>query len=163
MSIQKSLSQLWPNEALDFTPWLKQHHIVEDIYFAIFKKDLKFFSQEQKIGNYRMDLVFKEKNSSQSLIVENQYDMTDTKHLGQILVYSTLTHIPNILWISDCISLDISKTVESLDDFNILLAEIKIEEINEKYYFGITIRYRNERYHLVYFLNRNLEIIQRFF
>lgn len=160
MPIQRTLSQLWPNEALDFTPWLKKHHIIEDIYFHIFKKDIRFFSQEHKIGNYRMDLVYRETDTPKALIVENQYGVSDTKHLGQILVYSTLTSIPNILWISDAVSLDISKTVKSLNDFNILLAGIKIEEINNHYYFGITVQYFNERYHFVYFLNKELEIIQ---
>lgn len=161
MNKQLSLSDLWPNEALNFTPWLKKHHIVEDIYFHIFKKDLQFFAQEQKIGNYRMDLVYTEMDSTQSLIVENQYGLSDTKHLGQILVYSTLTFIPNILWISDNISLEISKTVRKLNDYNIIMAEIKISEISNHYYFAIHIQHQNKRYQLVYFLNKQLEITQK--
>lgn len=161
MNKQLSLSDLWPNEALNFTPWLRKHHIVEDIYFSIFRKDIHFFNQEQKIGNYRMDLVYTEKGSACSLIVENQYGLSDTKHLGQILVYSTLTHIPNILWISDNISLDISKTVSKLNDFNIIMAEIKISEICNHYYFAVHVQYQNRRYQLVYFLNKQLEITQK--
>lgn len=104
MSIE--LKELWKNEALNFTPWLAKSGIIEEIIdeLNIFNNPLKLYKTEHKIGNYRIDMTYQTLDKKNSLIVENQFGLTDSKHLGQNIIYSSLTNIPNILWIADNIS-----------------------------------------------------------
>lgn len=124
MSIE--LKELWKNEALNFTPWLAKSGIIEEIIdeLNIFNNPLKLYKTEHKIGNYRIDMTYQTLDKKNSLIVENQFGLTDSKHLGQNIMYSSLTNIPNILWIADNISTE-HKKIDEILKINIILCSVK--------------------------------------
>lgn len=110
-----TLRDLWNNEANDFTPWLVKTNIIPTILNHIDNKCYQFWKREVPIGDYRMDMIYRS-DDGKSYIVENQYGLSDNKHLGQILMYRYLTKIPNILWICDSISLEHKQVLKNMKD-----------------------------------------------
>jgi len=76
---QVPLRELWKNEAQDFTPWLEAN---PDQLGALLGMELEFV-REQSVGLFSLDLLGRDKNSDQLVIVENQLDRSDHSHLGQ--------------------------------------------------------------------------------
>ena len=144
--VKLSLRDVWPNEALDFTPWLLKTHIIEDIMSSlhIYNNPLKFWKSEVTCGEYRIDMIYKEVNGdSGRLIVENQYERSDSKHLGQILVYSKLTGIKYILWISEGVGKEHQGISEMLKDVRIIPVSFNLHKISHGYILNVYIYYGN--------------------
>ena len=120
-----TLRDLWPNEANDFTPWLMKTEIVPTILSLIDAEDYLFWKREIPVGDYRIDMIYHSKKGN-SYIVENQYGLSDNKHLGQILIYRYLTKIPNILWICDSVSLEHKRVLKEMKDMNCILCGVQI-------------------------------------
>lgn len=143
MSIE--LKELWKNEALNFIPWLAKSGIIEEIIdeLNIFNNPLKLYKTEHKIGNYRIDMTYQTLDKKNSLIVENQFGLTDSKHLGQNIIYSSLTNIPNILWIADNISTE-HKKIDEILKINIILCSVKIHKVSDRYKLVFSIVNKNK-------------------
>jgi hypothetical protein len=97
--IQKiDLRYIWLHEALDFTRWLgKEENIAllsDELDIAL--EDIKL---EEATGRYNVDIVAKEINTQRTVIIENQLETTDHKHLGQILTYASAHEASIIIWI----------------------------------------------------------------
>lgn len=78
----------WPHEEDDFTPpWLE-----DNIHFLAkaldLEDDLEVESREERIGRYKADLICS--SQAGTVIVENQLDEADHRHLGQVLAGSRL-------------------------------------------------------------------------
>lgn len=120
-----TLRSLWPNEANDFTPWLMKTEIVPTILSLIDNEDYLFWKREVPVGDYRIDMIYRSIDGN-SYIVENQYGLSDNKHLGQILIYRYLTKIPNVLWICDSVSLEHKKVLKEMKDIHCILCGVQI-------------------------------------
>lgn len=91
--------EIWKNEATDFTPWLaKQENI--DRLGELIGMDLVVESMEKDVGPYRADILCKNVSNDQLVLIENQLEKTDHKHLGQLLTYATGLKAANIIWVS---------------------------------------------------------------
>lgn len=91
--------EIWKNEATDFTPWLaKQENI--DRLGELIGMDLVVESMEKDVGPYRADILCKNVSNDQLVLIENQLEKTDHKHLGQLLTYATGLKAVNIIWVS---------------------------------------------------------------
>jgi len=98
-TLQKvNLRTAWPHEALDFTRWLCND---ENIGLLCAELDivLEEIKLEQASGRYNVDIVAKEANTARTVIIENQLEITDHKHLGQILTYASAHDASIIIWI----------------------------------------------------------------
>lgn len=159
---RKALRELFPNETIDFTPWLAKNNLIPDIMnqLHIFQNSLILHKTEIAVSNYRMDMVYRETAGRNCLIVENQYGQSDSQHLGQIITYSTLTKIPTILWLSESVGLEHRRISRGLKEINIIASSIQFYEIGEGYLMNITV-YGNETKVFSYKLNENLEIEYR--
>ena len=78
--------KVWKDEAADFTPWVKDNidHISE-----IVGLDIDLLDSEVSVGPFSCDLVGKDMNLNQTIIIENQLEKSDHDHLGKIVTYAT--------------------------------------------------------------------------
>jgi len=105
MAIPPSLGRLeivpardvWPHEALDFTPWLLAN---VDVLSDLLGMDLVLERAEYPVGDFSLDLIGYDQSTNDVVIVENQLEVSDHTHLGQILTYAAGTGPTTIVWIA---------------------------------------------------------------
>ncbi len=88
---------VWPHEALNFTPWLLDN---VDVLSDLLGMDLVLERAEHPVGGFSLDLIGHDEATGQAVIVENQLEMSDHTHLGQILTYAAGTNPTTIVWIA---------------------------------------------------------------
>ena len=93
------LRDIWASESSDFTPWLaKEDNIVllgDDIGI-----DLEVESQEKSVGPFRADILARDINTNHYVLIENQLELTNHNHLGQIMTYAAGLDAFSIIWIA---------------------------------------------------------------
>lgn len=93
------LREAWSSEPGDFTPWLAQAENLKSLGNAI-GLDLELEKQEQAVDQYRADIVCRELENNQRVVIENQIEVTDHKHLGQILTYAAGVDAAVLIWVA---------------------------------------------------------------
>ena len=88
---------VWAHEALNFTPWLLDN---VDILSDLLGMDLVLERAEHPVGGFSLDLLGRDNATGRAVIVENQLEMSDHAHLGQILTYAAGTNPTTIVWIA---------------------------------------------------------------
>jgi hypothetical protein len=90
----------WTNEATDFTPWLAKPENIE-ILGDTLDLELEIESSERAVGQFRADILCKEIGSSDHwVLIENQLEVTDHRHLGQLLTYAAGLQAVTIVWVA---------------------------------------------------------------
>ena len=90
----------WLNEATEFTPWLAKPENIE-ILGETLDMDLEVEAQERSVGQFRADILCKEIGTSDHwVLIENQLESTDHRHLGQLLTYAAGLQAVTIVWIA---------------------------------------------------------------
>lgn len=94
------LRNYWSDEANEFTPWLA---LPENISLLGDELDMNIevINQEERVGPFRADILAREVNSDKIVVIENQLESTDHKHLGQIITYAAGLNATTVIWISD--------------------------------------------------------------
>jgi hypothetical protein len=93
------LREYWGKEATEFTPWLAANVRLLGDSIGL---DLEVESQEHDVGDFRADLLCKDTTDDHWVIVENQLDPTDHRHLGQLLTYAAaLGETVTVVWIAE--------------------------------------------------------------
>ncbi len=93
------LRDQWVDEAKDFTPWLAQPENLAILGEAL-GIDLELEAQEKDVGPFHADLLCRDTAMSDSwVVIENQLEKTDHKHLGQLLTYAAGLKANTIVWI----------------------------------------------------------------
>lgn len=77
---------IWTNEASDFTPWLAEAENLKLLGEALHLGDLTLQTTERSVGDFSADIVAVDEGGIEVLI-ENQLEPTDHRHLGQVLTY----------------------------------------------------------------------------
>lgn len=93
------LRNVWKSEAGDFTPWLANEDNIKLLGDAI-GVDLEVEAQEKNVGPYRADILCKDTETGQWVLIENQLERTDHPHLGQLITYAAGLDAATIVWIS---------------------------------------------------------------
>jgi len=94
------LRDIWENEATDFTPWLVDHiHILGEAL----DMDLEVTGQEESVGPFSADIVCLDTSDDDNakVLIENQLEKTDHKHLGQLLTYASGLKAVSIIWVAE--------------------------------------------------------------
>jgi hypothetical protein len=118
----------WENEASHFTPWLANEDNLALLGDTI-GIELELESVEKDVGPYRADIVCRDTATDTLVLVENQLERTDHKHLGQVLMYGAGLNAVTIVWIADQFTDEHRATLDWLN-------EITDEDIN---FFGLEI------------------------
>ena len=96
------LRDVWQTEDQDFTPWLAQDENIS-ILGATLGLDLDVEAQEKGVGPFRADILCRETSGADHdswVLIENQLEPTDHKHLGQLLTYAAGLRTVTIIWIA---------------------------------------------------------------
>lgn len=92
------LRRFFPGEGTDFTPWLIEN--IEYLGNAI-GIDIIDAEREVKIGDFSLDIQAFESGTERVIAIENQFDKTDHRHLGQLMTYMAGIKANIIVWIAE--------------------------------------------------------------
>ena len=94
---QVDVRSVWPNEALDFTPWLAKNL---DLLGDALGMKLELIQTEKMVGPFFLDIQAKEIDRDVTVAIENQLEWTDFSHLAQILTYSAGLDARIAIWVA---------------------------------------------------------------
>jgi hypothetical protein len=99
--IRVDVRSAWPNEASHFTPWLASPDGLELLQEAL-GMDLEVEAVEQFVGPFRADILAKRTDTPDEhwVLIENQLEKTDHRHLGQLLTYAAGLKAATIVWVA---------------------------------------------------------------
>jgi hypothetical protein len=95
--VQVNPREVWPHEALNFTPWLLDN---ADRLAEALGVELELTQAEHPVGGYSLDLIGRDLTNGTVVIVENQLADSDHGHLGQLLTYAAGTAAATIVWLT---------------------------------------------------------------
>ena len=87
----------WGHEAHDFTPWLSDN--LGRLGDAISVK-LELTAREPLVGRFSADIIARSVIDDRVVLIENQLEWSDHKHLGQIMTYLAGTEAQIIVWVA---------------------------------------------------------------
>jgi len=90
--------EVWKHEALDFTQWLAKEENIAVLCDEL-EINLDNIKPEAAAGRYNVDIVADDIDTKRKVIIENQLESTDHKHLGQILTYASAYDASVIIWV----------------------------------------------------------------
>ena len=93
------LRDIWESEAVEFTPWLAEEQNLGLLAEAL-NLELGPGELEKNVGPFRADILCKEINSDHWVLIENQLELSDHSHLGQILTYAAGLDARIVIWIA---------------------------------------------------------------
>ena len=133
-----NLREYWAHEALDFTQWLAQEENIQLLSDEI-GVSLINVRPEEAIGRYNVDLVATDEDSERKVIIENQLEYTDHKHLGQIITYASGYNASIIIWIVKEVREEHQKAMEWLNnntsaDLSFFLIRMELWQIGDSPY-----------------------------
>ena len=120
------LRNIWKKEDKEFTPWLKENIDLLSEKLGIEIIDTQI---EEKIGDFKLDIIGKEANTKKFVAVENQLESTDHNHLGQLITYSAGVNAGIIIWIAKELREEHKRALEWLNE----------NSISEISFFGVEV------------------------
>jgi hypothetical protein len=96
---KENLREVWEREDTEFTPWLAKSENLELLAAALHLDQLTLEATEHDVGRFSADIVARDANGL--VLIENQIEPTDHRHLGQILTYlAGLEDAATVVWIA---------------------------------------------------------------
>lgn len=92
------LRKAWKHEAFDFTNWLAEEENLSLLSDEV-GIEIKLIQTEASIGKFNVDILAEEENTDRKIVIENQLELTDHSHLGQIITYASGYDAEIIIWI----------------------------------------------------------------
>lgn len=126
------LRDAWQHEANDFTPWLGANlGRIADIIGV--RLDLE--GTEVEVGNYSADILAVDPDGNRVLI-ENQLEWSDHRHLGQILTYLAGLDARTVIWVARDFNESHLSAVHWLnqatnDDFAFFAVRVRVVKIDD--------------------------------
>jgi len=99
--VRVDLRTEWGSEPRDFTPWLAREANIA-LLGETLNMSLEVEQEEQAVGRFSADILCKDTSSADSewVVIENQLDVTDHKHLGQTLTYAAGLEAKTCIWVA---------------------------------------------------------------
>ena len=123
--------EYWLDEARDFTPWLAKEENL-DLLGETIGMSLELVGKEMPVGPFKADIVAREDENT--VIIENQLDATDHKHLGQLLVYAAGRSAATVVWVAKSVTDEYRKVIDWLNEetnVNFWALEIELWRIGD--------------------------------
>ena len=91
------LRDAWRDEARDFTPWL-----FENIEYLseVLGIELEATDSEVAVDSFSADIMATDSRTGDRVLIENQLESSDHRHLGQILTYLAGIDAKCVIWIA---------------------------------------------------------------
>lgn len=125
------LRRYWKDEARDFTPWLAKEKNLT-MLGEVIGMNLELVETEKHIGPFRADILARDEDVE--VIIENQLDATDHKHLGQLLVYAANRGSGVIVWVARSVTDEYRKVIDWLNektDVDFFALEVELWRIGD--------------------------------
>lgn len=128
------LRTVWPNEAKDFIPWLAEEENIALLGEAL-NIDISVEETESSVGGYSLDILAIEDGTDNKIIIENELEETDHKHLGQLLTYASGKDAKIVVWVVKKARDEHKNAIEWLNnhtdyDVSFFLVEVKLVSID---------------------------------
>lgn len=91
------LREAWTSESADFTPWLADHL---DLLGEQLGLSLELVGREVSVGQFSADILCRLTGTDHLVLVENQLEWTDHRHLGQIITYTAGLEALTVIWVA---------------------------------------------------------------
>ncbi len=132
------LRKAWKSEGQEFTPWLAEEKNLELLGETI-GIELELVAQEKDVGPFRADILCKNTENESYVLIENQLEKTDHKHLGQLLTYASGLEAVTIIWIASKFTEEHRKSLDWLNEitdkrFKFFGLEIELFQIGNSPY-----------------------------
>jgi Domain of unknown function (DUF4268) len=108
------LRNIWSSEASDFTPWLAREENLA-VLAETLGIELECEAQERPVGPFRADILCKDLQTDRWVLIENQLERTDHRHLGQLMTYASGLEAVTIIWIAECFTDEHRSTLDWLN------------------------------------------------
>ena len=95
--VDQPLRDAWPHEAHAFTHWLAEN---VDSLADLIGMPLEVVGREVQVEDFQADLLLRNPEDDTRVLVENQLERADHKHLGQILTYLAGLDVKIVVWIA---------------------------------------------------------------
>jgi hypothetical protein len=89
--------EAWKHEALAFTPWLAENI---DQLSAVIGFPLELTGKEMPVEDFAADILARNPEDGTVVLIENQLEVTDHTHLGQIMTYLAGLEAQTVIWIA---------------------------------------------------------------
>lgn len=93
------LREYWQDEALHFTPWLAEEENLQLLADTI-GIPLELVAQEKEVGPFYADILCRNTQTGEWVVIENQLEPTDHSHLGQTVTYAAGLEATTVVWIA---------------------------------------------------------------
>ncbi|MBQ7499087.1 MAG: DUF4268 domain-containing protein [Selenomonas sp.] len=129
------LRSVWPNEALDFTPWLVRDDNISLLSAAV-DMDIVVEESESPVGDFKADIVASEAGTKRKIIIENQLEDTNHDHLGKLITYASGKSADVVIWLVKRAREEHKAAIEWLNSHTdegvgFFLCEIKLYRIDD--------------------------------
>lgn len=129
----KDLRDVWPHEAIDFTPWLAKEENINLLAEAI-GLEITVDEQESPVGDFSVDIFASETGTERKIIIENQLEDTNHDHLGKLITYASGKSANIVIWVVKHAREEHRAAIEWLnnhtdDKIGFFLCEIKLYRI----------------------------------
>lgn len=129
------LRNYWKHEALDFTKWLSQPENIALLSDEV-GVEIKVIQTEANVGRFKVDILAQEENSGRKIIIENQLEITNHAHLGQLITYAAGLEAENTIWIVREVSEEHRQAVDWLnehtdEDISFFLVAVELWQIED--------------------------------
>ncbi|MDE0057719.1 MAG: helix-turn-helix domain-containing protein [Defluviicoccus sp.] len=92
-------SSVWKSEASEFLPWLAEPENLRRLGDAL-RFNLEPVARETQIGQFRADLLCRDRDTGARVVIEAQLGISDHRHLGQILTYARALRTRTVVWLA---------------------------------------------------------------
>jgi hypothetical protein len=94
---EHNIRSVWENEEWKFTRWLTENI---DLLASELGIEIEDTRAEEAVGDFSADIVARETNTGETVVIENQYDKTNHDHLGKLLTYSSGKNAEFTMWLA---------------------------------------------------------------
>jgi hypothetical protein len=109
------LRDVWKHEATDFSAWLALPENLDALAEQL-GIEIEPIGTEVSVGRFKIDILAKEPNTGEHIIIENQLEPTNHDHLGKVITYAAGLDARYLIWIVKDVLPEHLKAIEWLND-----------------------------------------------